>query len=422
AALLWGGARTADAYEISLGETSGLVGETLTVPVYLTVENGESPASGIDVTVHVEDGPGVLTGASTTSVLDAMNGGVGPAMTSFYLDPCEDQSEITVHFVFGEPSQALGAGTYHVLDLELTSSVANGSGLLSLVTSAEVACLEQPYSTAVLTSEGPEQPSVVFADFAFGEVRFRFGMDPVDNLNEQLFSELVEEGNGYQIAIMMDVAPGVSVDEFEVVVQTSASNTLQLNTVFDGTAMTSLHGGDGPGDAGTSVVACGEGVLFVKRFFVINDDGEPNPEALGEGSHYVAYAFVWGNDVGSSELAFDQFNGSCGIETPTAASYDGDALTVVSESMEFEVVDRFIRGDTNNDLTIDMLDLSKLARYLYSGQPPYCLSEADANDDGVVDQDDIEYLFDYLYDGGLAPPEPFSTPGYDVDCSLPSTE
>jgi hypothetical protein len=61
-------------------------------------------------------------------------------------------------------------------------------------------------------------------------------------------------------------------------------------------------------------------------------------------------------------------------------------------------------GDTNRDGSIDLLDISYLIAYLYSGGPaPEPVVLADVNGDSVINILDITYLIAYLYQGG---PEP----------------
>lgn len=74
----------------------------------------------------------------------------------------------------------------------------------------------------------------------------------------------------------------------------------------------------------------------------------------------------------------------------------------------------FIRGNTNNDSSVNVSDISYLTNYLYQGGPSPCeMDSADVNDDGGIDLSDVTYLSNYLYQGGPAPPYPFASSSVD---------
>lgn len=74
----------------------------------------------------------------------------------------------------------------------------------------------------------------------------------------------------------------------------------------------------------------------------------------------------------------------------------------------------FIRGDTNNDSSVNVSDIGYLTNYLYQSGPIPCeLDSADVNDDGWVNISDVSYLSNYLYQGGALPPHPFPAAGMD---------
>ncbi len=83
----------------------------------------------------------------------------------------------------------------------------------------------------------------------------------------------------------------------------------------------------------------------------------------------------------------------------------------------------FIRGDANQDLTLDITDPITLLGYLFSSDPNNCLSALDANDDGSLDLADAINLLSYLFSGAAAPVAPFPscgpdpTPGGTLNCS-----
>jgi len=84
--------------------------------------------------------------------------------------------------------------------------------------------------------------------------------------------------------------------------------------------------------------------------------------------------------------------------------------------------DDLLRGDANNDLTVDVSDPVIIYSWLFNGEPaPVCADAADANDDGEVDITDSIFLFVYLFLGGPPPSQPFPYCGPDptedsLDC------
>ena len=71
----------------------------------------------------------------------------------------------------------------------------------------------------------------------------------------------------------------------------------------------------------------------------------------------------------------------------------------------------FIRGDANQDGSVNISDSITIYNYLYQGGPEPCLEAADADGDGEVLQNDGVYITDYLYHAGPPPPSPFPSAG-----------
>ncbi len=76
----------------------------------------------------------------------------------------------------------------------------------------------------------------------------------------------------------------------------------------------------------------------------------------------------------------------------------------------------FVRGNSNDDGTLDIADpVFTLAHLFLGGTPPPCSDAADANDDGAVDISDAVYTLDFLFRGGPEPPPPGPrVPGADA--------
>ncbi|MFH2037075.1 MAG: VCBS repeat-containing protein [Candidatus Zixiibacteriota bacterium] len=65
---------------------------------------------------------------------------------------------------------------------------------------------------------------------------------------------------------------------------------------------------------------------------------------------------------------------------------------------------KYMCGDANNDMVINIIDIIYLINYLYkSGPAPISVWAANANGDSTINIIDITYLINYLYRGGAAP-------------------
>ncbi len=79
----------------------------------------------------------------------------------------------------------------------------------------------------------------------------------------------------------------------------------------------------------------------------------------------------------------------------------------------------FVRGDANEDSSLDIADPVKVLLYLFASAGAIrCEDAADGNDDGALDVSDAVFLLRYLFLGGLPPPAPFPAPGSDPTSDL----
>ena len=97
----------------------------------------------------------------------------------------------------------------------------------------------------------------------------------------------------------------------------------------------------------------------------------------------------------------------------------GESCDVTVESLAPE----FVRGDINDDGSVDIADPISLLGHLFGGEDaPTCPDTADANDDGQLDIADAIYILSYLFADAAPPPAPFDQCGPDptedemVDC------
>lgn len=64
-----------------------------------------------------------------------------------------------------------------------------------------------------------------------------------------------------------------------------------------------------------------------------------------------------------------------------------------------------LRGDVNNDGSINIGDLTYLTDYIFfGGDPPPCPEEGDVDGNGAINVGDPAYLTEYLFFGGPPPP------------------
>ena len=77
---------------------------------------------------------------------------------------------------------------------------------------------------------------------------------------------------------------------------------------------------------------------------------------------------------------------------------------------------KFIRGDTNSDGSVNITDGIYVLNFLFLGGPsPTCLDAADTNNDSGVNITDGIYVLNFLFLGGPAPPAPHPACGADPE-------
>jgi len=76
---------------------------------------------------------------------------------------------------------------------------------------------------------------------------------------------------------------------------------------------------------------------------------------------------------------------------------------------------RFIRGDANGDLKLDISDAVSVITYLFLEGTTDCPEALDGDDDGEIVLTDAIFILHYLFLGGPQPGAPFPVPGPDPD-------
>jgi hypothetical protein len=130
------------------------------------------------------------------------------------------------------------------------------------------------------------------------------------------------------------------------------------------------------------------------------------PDGLPSGSAWIYNAYAADNE-----------------SFPVTTFYEG--VLTLSDKPE-NGIPRFIRGDANQDLMLDLGDAIYTLQSLYvlHDMPP-CIDACDTNDDGAVDIADPICLLSYLFARGPKPPIPGVVPGLDwtpdpFDCDHPA--
>jgi len=110
-----------------------------------------------------------------------------------------------------------------------------------------------------------------------------------------------------------------------------------------------------------------------------------------------------------------------------AAAFE-ELLELDAPELSFDVREphnaRFLRGDSNDDGSVDISDAVAVLGYLFQGgNAPYCADAADANDDGQVDIGDPILILRSLFQRSARIRPPYPRAGYDrtpdeLDCDI----
>ena len=105
-----------------------------------------------------------------------------------------------------------------------------------------------------------------------------------------------------------------------------------------------------------------------------------------------------------------------------------ELLELDAPELSFDVLEphntSFLRGDSNDDGSVDVSDAVAVLGYLFQGgNAPYCADAADANDDGSVDIGDPIVILRSLFQGSARIRAPYPRAGYDrtpdeLDCDI----
>lgn len=112
----------------------------------------------------------------------------------------------------------------------------------------------------------------------------------------------------------------------------------------------------------------------------------------------LGFGFVWSQSW--------EFGGYDGNQTALFALVNGHLNSSQPAS-------RFVRGDVNSDLSIDLTDGIALLDTVFNGGSPTCPNSADVNDDGSLNLADVILLLGFLFEGFAPPASPYPACGTD---------
>ena len=134
-----------------------------------------------------------------------------------------------------------------------------------------------------------------------------------------------------------------------------------------------------------------------------------------------------GDDAAGDDVA-DNGGDDAGEDMEGVGAAFEELLELDAPELSFDVLEphnaRFLRGDSNDDGSVDVSDAVAVLGYLFQGgNAPYCADAADANDDGSVDIGDPIVILRSLFQGSARIRAPYPRAGYDrtpdeLDCDI----
>ena len=134
-----------------------------------------------------------------------------------------------------------------------------------------------------------------------------------------------------------------------------------------------------------------------------------------------------GDDAAGDDVA-DNGGDDAGEDMEGVGAAFEELLELDAPELSFDVLEphnaRFLRGDSNDDGSVDVSDAVAVLGYLFQGgNAPYCADAADANDDGSVDIGDPIVILRSLFQGSARIRPPYPRAGYDrtpdeLDCDI----
>jgi len=188
-------------------------------------------------------------------------------------------------------------------------------------------------------------------------------------------------------------------------------------------------------NSGTAAFVDGQGFDFGCGPFIVqaaNFDADPAAELLfTDGGDLIpaqnSFHIAERDGAGVWTLGTESWTGLFTLAAPALGDFDGDGLLDVAlagyqgglyvyrNTTAPPAAQDFLRGDTNEDSSVDIADAVNLLGALFvPGTPPLaCPDAGDGNDDGQVNIADAVSVLSGLFGGGPPPPAPYPDCGPD---------
>jgi len=170
------------------------------------------------------------------------------------------------------------------------------------------------------------------------------------------------------------------------------------------------------GYSDVSIVTMSTLALTSRAYVVLGEPDPPERLNLGQlGERGFTIRGVEGNwfSAGYGAMAAGDMDGDGLLDLAIGESTPkGKRVIVIFGVPPSSVL--FIRGDTNDDKTVDLSDAVFVLTHLFlGGLAPPCDDAADADDNGTIEITDAIYLLGHLFLGRIKPPAPFPERGED---------
>lgn len=151
---------------------------------------------------------------------------------------------------------------------------------------------------------------------------------------------------------------------------------------------------------------------------VVVDLSPPLSEVLTAGANTIVAAVVVTASPSAPSGVATSFLPESGVGDPPVdlvfSIAGGTSATPSATAGTVSIVDvDFIRGDGNQDGTVDVADAVASLAYQFDQGPGPCLDAHDVNDDGVLNIADPVQLLAFIFSGGPPPLAPYPNPGVD---------
>ena len=181
------------------------------------------------------------------------------------------------------------------------------------------------------------------------------------------------------------------------------------------------------------LVLCGHDHVYERTYPVFRSEirsGYQNPDFVSPGGTIYVVSGGGGaglyDFIGSPELYLNAFFESvhhflsiritpdrieCMAIDTKGQAIDGFSIRKDGEARPF----RFIRGDVDEDSTVNLTDAVTILNVLFTGADPHCKAACDVDGSQSVSITDAVLLLSFLFQGGPAPAAPFPECGAAVD-------